>query len=281
MSSRSTSAADADCSREDLIAWRKAHGLTQAVLAAALGVNRKTLQQWEAGSRPIRYPRPLEQALNELALDPVPVPACPRCRQPFDRTNTARRYCDSCRTLGARELHRARLRAWRQRQAETRTTPSQWAPPWTAADDAEIIANPCEPMRDQAVRLGRTVGAVRSRREVLRQRAPLAATTRQSAPPWTAEADAYLVARPQELARDVAGHLGRTVEAVRTRRKVLRQGPKPAAAPSRSAPPWTADEDAELIEHPHEPARVLALRLGRTLEAIKTRRKNLRRLAAK
>ena len=42
---------------------------------------------------------------------------------------------------------------------------------------------------------------------------------------WTAEEDAYLVARPDVPLAELAAHLGRTVEAVRNRRYVLRQQP--------------------------------------------------------
>ena len=40
---------------------------------------------------------------------------------------------------------------------------------------------------------------------------------------------------------------------------------------------WANDEDAYLIAHPGEPARETALKLGRTLWAIKTRRTELRK----
>lgn len=40
--------------------------------------------------------------------------------------------------------------------------------------------------------------------------------------PWTAEDDAYLLARPDVRLKDIAAHLGRTVEAVRNRRHLLK-----------------------------------------------------------
>lgn len=42
-------------------------------------------------------------------------------------------------------------------------------------------------------------------------------------PVWTADDDAYLVARPGVPLAEMAGYLGRTVEAVRQRRYVLRR----------------------------------------------------------
>jgi hypothetical protein len=39
---------------------------------------------------------------------------------------------------------------------------------------------------------------------------------------------------------------------------------------------WSAEEDTYLVEHPQEPARDTALRLGRTLWSVRTRRKLLR-----
>ena len=39
--------------RESLLAWRKAMGMSQAALAEALGCSRRALVNWEAGVYPV------------------------------------------------------------------------------------------------------------------------------------------------------------------------------------------------------------------------------------
>ena len=53
----------------------------------------------------------------------------------------------------------------------------------------------------------------------------------------------------------------------------------PAVAPLPPKTPWSAEDDAFLLGHPHAPAADLALRLGRSVSAIRSRRRDLKRRA--
>lgn len=57
--------------RDELRAWRKAAGMTQAELAHALGVGREAVNRWEVGTRSI--PPLLPHALAGIANQPVGV----------------------------------------------------------------------------------------------------------------------------------------------------------------------------------------------------------------
>lgn len=51
---------------DDLKARRESLGLTQAQLAAALGVNRRSLEAWEQGRYRLVHPHLIDQALKRL-----------------------------------------------------------------------------------------------------------------------------------------------------------------------------------------------------------------------
>lgn len=63
---------------DDLKARREALGLTQAELAERLGVNRRSLEAWEAGRYRVPHPRLLDQALTALEQTAT---ICPKSRK--------------------------------------------------------------------------------------------------------------------------------------------------------------------------------------------------------
>jgi transcriptional regulator with XRE-family HTH domain len=54
----------------DLLAFRRALGLTQRELAERLGVPQATIWRWESGQHPIQHPTILRLALEQLASRP-------------------------------------------------------------------------------------------------------------------------------------------------------------------------------------------------------------------
>lgn len=131
--------------------------------------------------------------------------------------------------------------------------------PWTAAEDqalADGVAR-ADPPAAIAASLGRTAGAVKSRRTVLQARGPqLPPFTRSRR--WSAADDALLAAalRRHDSDASIAAQLGRTLGAVRARSELLR---KRGDTLARRRPRWSEHRRDALASRRREGASVREL----------------------
>lgn len=97
--------------------------------------------------------------------------------------------------------------------------------PWTDEEDGMILDNIDRPAGIIAAELGRTVRAIYQRRNALKS--GRLDRTSLSAPKWTAAEDRFMLANPHMALIDIANHLGRSVEATKSRRSKVRKTANP------------------------------------------------------
>lgn len=146
--------------------------------------------------------------------------------------------------------------------------------PWTADEDAIVLREDLS-VAEQCSMLSRGYWATKTRRNVLRNN-PMHSESVGSIP-WSPDDDAVLLL--DGLTDDERSvMLGRSANAVRNRRMRISKQTEARHYP-RGASPWTADEDAVIRRD--DLTRVEQARmLGRSVEAIWTRRTRLRKQAA-